>query len=145
MPLKDRHPATRCEPRKVLLQQRVACAGAICVDNLTIRFGSTVALDKVSVRVPARALTIVVGPGGCGKTTLLKALACEIPWGSGSVIIQQVPARLWPAKKRESRMLTRGEPGAHVPSPRRRRRTDPVRLSGGMRVRLLKRRSIWLG
>ena len=106
MPLRDRHPATRCEPRKVLLQEPVACAGAICVDNLTIRFGSTVALDKVSVRVPARALTIVVGPGGCGKTTLLKALACEIPWGSGSVMIQEVPARLWPAKKRESCMLT---------------------------------------
>lgn len=83
-------------------RRSVRSVGAVHVENLTVRFGDVVALRDVSVRVPARALTAVVGPAGCGKTSLLKALSCELPWGAGSVSIQDVSARLWPEKKREA-------------------------------------------
>ncbi|HYP04746.1 MAG TPA: ABC transporter ATP-binding protein [Bryobacteraceae bacterium] len=75
-------------------------ARAIETDRLTIRYGSNVALNGVSVTIPPGVLTVVAGPPGSGKTTLLKALLCELSGDDGSVAIQQVPARLWPAKKR---------------------------------------------
>lgn len=80
--------------------------GAISVQNLTVRFDSTTALDNVTASVPAGVLTMIVGPPGSGKTVLMKSLACELPWGSGTVWIQDVPARLWPAKKRDACMCT---------------------------------------
>ena len=34
-----------------------------------------VALENVSLNVPAAKLTAILGPSGCGKTTLLKVIA----------------------------------------------------------------------
>jgi iron complex transport system ATP-binding protein len=81
-------------------------ARAIAVEDVTVRFGTATALDRISVTIPLRRLTAVVGPSGAGKTTLLKVLSCELPHGSGEILIEEVPARLWPKKKRESCMLT---------------------------------------
>ncbi len=38
-------------------------------------WGTVRALDKVSLRIPARAVTAIMGPSGCGKSTLLAILA----------------------------------------------------------------------
>lgn len=65
-------------------QSPAACGravGAISVQNLTVRFDSTTALDNVTASVPAGVLTMIVGPPGSGKTVLVKSLACELPWG----------------------------------------------------------------
>lgn len=77
-------------------------ASAVNVENLTVRYGENVALGNVSAGIPPRALTAVIGPAGSGKTTLLKAMWNELPAGGGSVFIQDLPARLWPPKKREA-------------------------------------------
>ncbi|MFP5308623.1 MAG: ABC transporter ATP-binding protein [Actinomycetes bacterium] len=49
------------------------------VTDLTVRFGDpsapTVAVDDVSLHVPAGTVTCVLGPSGCGKSTLLRAVA----------------------------------------------------------------------
>jgi len=71
----------------------------IMADRLTVRFGAEVALHDVSLRVPGHTLTIIVGSPGAGKTALMKALSCELPWGDGSIWIDEVPARIWPPKK----------------------------------------------
>ncbi len=49
---------------------------------------------------------MIVGPPGSGKTVLMKSRSCKLPWGSGTVWIQDVPARLWPSKKRDACMCT---------------------------------------
>ena len=45
------------------------------VSGLTVKYGRRVALDEVTVDVPAGAVTAVIGGDGAGKTTLLRALA----------------------------------------------------------------------
>ncbi len=55
------------------------------VTDLTVRFGTTVAVDHVDLAVPAGSVVAVLGPSGCGKSTLLRAVAgLEIP-ASGSI------------------------------------------------------------
>lgn len=48
---------------------------SIQVDQLTKRFGSTVALHKLDLRIEPGELFFLLGPSGCGKTTLLRSLA----------------------------------------------------------------------
>ncbi len=45
-----------------------------CTD-LVRRFGSSVAVDHISLDVPAGTFFSILGPSGCGKTTLLRLLA----------------------------------------------------------------------
>ena len=48
---------------------------SIRVQNLTKRFGQTVALRNLSLTIERGELFFLLGPSGCGKTTLLRTLA----------------------------------------------------------------------
>ncbi|HEX6877369.1 MAG TPA: ABC transporter ATP-binding protein [Nocardioidaceae bacterium] len=48
---------------------------AVVVDGLTMRYGDTVAVDKLSLGVVRNSITAVLGPNGAGKTTTLET--CE--------------------------------------------------------------------
>lgn len=47
----------------------------ILIQNLTKRFGGTVALNDISLSFPSGSFTSLLGPSGCGKTTLLRLIA----------------------------------------------------------------------
>jgi len=51
----------------------------ISFENLTVRYGDTVALDGVTGRVADGEWLGVIGPNGAGKTTLLSAIAGLLP------------------------------------------------------------------
>jgi ABC-2 type transport system ATP-binding protein len=55
------------------------------VRSATVRFGSIVALDDVTVEVPGGSVVAVVGGDGAGKSTLLRALAGEVALDHGTV------------------------------------------------------------
>ena len=61
-------------------------AAKIEVDRLSVRFGGTQALEDVSLVVPPGQVTAVIGPPGCGKTTLLRALNRMNELVAGSVV-----------------------------------------------------------
>ena len=58
-----------------------------CIEarGLRKRFGSTVALDGVDLRVDEGRILGIVGPNGAGKSTLLKAILGLAPLTSGRV------------------------------------------------------------
>jgi len=47
----------------------------VALKNLTKRFGSVVAVDKVNLLVKDREFFTILGPSGAGKTTLLRLIA----------------------------------------------------------------------
>src|SRR3954466_2669530 len=57
----------------------------IRVDNLTRRYGNTLALDEISLRVPRGSVFGIVGANGAGKTTLIRHLLGLLRAQSGSV------------------------------------------------------------
>jgi ribosome-dependent ATPase len=53
----------------------MAPSAAAGVRRLSHRYGSTVALDNVSLTIPGRCMAGLIGPGGVGKSTLLGLIA----------------------------------------------------------------------
>jgi ABC-2 type transport system ATP-binding protein len=60
---------------------------AIEARNITKRFGDFVALDDVSVDVPAGSLTALLGPSGGGKSTLMRAVVGVQVVSGGTVTV----------------------------------------------------------
>ena len=47
----------------------------IKLENITLRYGEKLVLDRFSLEIPRKGLTALSGPSGCGKTTLLRVMA----------------------------------------------------------------------
>lgn len=60
----------------------------IDVQDLTVAYGDTIAVETFSLTVPASSLVAIVGPSGCGKTTALRAIAGFERPAAGTVTIR---------------------------------------------------------
>jgi len=68
--------------------------------NITKRWGSTVAVDDVSLDIEPGEFFALLGPSGCGKTTLLRMLAgLEVPTEGHILIDGQDMANIPPNKR----------------------------------------------
>jgi iron(III) transport system ATP-binding protein len=61
---------------------------ALVVDEVSHRFGATIALNAVSLTVAKGEILCLVGPSGCGKSTLLRVAAGLEPLQMGRVEIE---------------------------------------------------------
>ena len=64
----------------------------IIADNLTCRFGSTLAVDHLSLSILPGHIVGLLGPNGAGKTTTLRMLLGLIPADSGSSSLLGCPS-----------------------------------------------------
>ena len=61
---------------------------ALIIDEVSHRFGATIALNAVSLAVAKGEILCLVGPSGCGKSTLLRVAAGLEPLQMGRVSIE---------------------------------------------------------
>src|SRR5919112_3863496 len=74
---------------------------SIAVEGVTKRFGDFLAVDDVSLDVPAGSLTALLGPSGSGKSTLLRMIAGLDTPDTGRVLIAGEDRTSQPARKRD--------------------------------------------
>ncbi len=65
-------------------------SAAVRATGLVLGYGSTVALSRSTVEIPAAQVTAIIGPNGSGKSTVLNAIAGLLEPTAGSI---DVPAR----------------------------------------------------
>ena len=76
-------PTARREPRQIVLT----------ISDLTKRFGQTLAVDHISLEVPAGSIFGIVGPNGAGKTTTLSMVTGLLRPDSGTITVHG--ANVW--------------------------------------------------
>jgi len=57
-----------------VLPHPLAALPALSVRSLSVSFGDRQVLNRVSLDIPANAVTAIIGPSGCGKSTFLRAI-----------------------------------------------------------------------
>jgi polyether ionophore transport system ATP-binding protein len=87
-PTRERHPV-HAYPA---VHSRTASDVAIRIDGLTKRFGAIVAVDDLSLTVPAGEVFGFLGPNGAGKSTTIRMLLGLIRPSAGSAHVFGVPA-----------------------------------------------------
>ena len=75
-----------------------AVRGEIEFRGLTFGYGGEPVLRDISLRVPAGSSLAVVGPTGCGKSTLVEILLRSWPVPPGTVFVDGVDLMRWPAR-----------------------------------------------
>ena len=65
----------------------VTFAARLTFDDVSRRYGETLALDRVSLDVAPGEIVCLLGPSGCGKTTLLRLAAGVERPSSGRVLL----------------------------------------------------------
>jgi iron complex transport system ATP-binding protein len=63
-------------------------AGRLAAEGVTLRYGSREIARELSVRIPDRSFTVIVGPNACGKSTLLRAFARLLKPAAGQVLLE---------------------------------------------------------
>jgi iron complex transport system ATP-binding protein len=59
----------------------------LCTEELNIGYGEHLIVKNLSVDIPDKKITTIIGSNGCGKSTLLKAITRIIPHQSGTVLL----------------------------------------------------------
>jgi len=66
---------------------------ALSLKEISVRFGTTCALDSVSLELPPGSRVAVVGENGAGKSTLMKVLFGLLPPTAGQLLVNGQPTR----------------------------------------------------
>jgi iron complex transport system ATP-binding protein len=68
-------------------------------EDVTLAYDQRVIAEGLTVAVPDRSFTVIVGPNACGKSTLLRALSRMLRPAAGSVLLDGQAIGSMPAKK----------------------------------------------
>lgn len=57
------------------------------VDDISVSYEERTIINNLSIKIPDKKITTIIGANGCGKSTLLKTITRIIPYKTGSVIL----------------------------------------------------------
>jgi putative spermidine/putrescine transport system ATP-binding protein len=73
--------------------------------SVTKRYGATLAVDSISLRIPRGTYCCLLGPSGCGKTTTLRMIAGHERVSEGDILIHNENVSDLPPIKRGTAMM----------------------------------------
>jgi multiple sugar transport system ATP-binding protein len=74
-------------------------------DSITKRYGSVVAVDRLSLEIHDKEFMVFLGPSGCGKTTTLNIIAGLEELSSGDLWFDDIIVNVMPPHRREVAMV----------------------------------------
>jgi len=77
----------------------------IVLDGISRVWGETVAVDALSIEIPAGSFTALLGPSGCGKSTTLRMIAGLESVSGGRILIGGEDVTDRPSSKRDLSMV----------------------------------------
>ncbi|MCY4159344.1 MAG: ABC transporter ATP-binding protein, partial [Bacteroidetes bacterium] len=70
----------------------------LIISGLNVQILDTTILHSIQFNLSRGVITGLIGPNGCGKTTLLRAICGYLPY-TGSILLEEQEVRKWPRKK----------------------------------------------
>jgi putative spermidine/putrescine transport system ATP-binding protein len=80
-------------------------AAEIDLASVTKRYGSAVAVDAISLKIPAGTYCCLLGPSGCGKTSTLRMIAGHEEVTDGDILLGNTMVTHLPPAKRGTSMM----------------------------------------
>jgi len=77
---------------------------SVRIDKVSKRFGDTIALDAIDLKIEAGELFFLLGPSGCGKSTLLRVIAGLLEPTAGRVFFNDRDVTALGTEKRNAVM-----------------------------------------
>jgi putative spermidine/putrescine transport system ATP-binding protein len=78
---------------------------ALELASVSKRYGDTVAVDRINLKVPAGHYCCLLGPSGCGKSSTLRMIAGHELASEGDIILGATNVTLLPPAKRGTAMM----------------------------------------
>src|SRR4028118_1882632 len=80
-------------------------AQGVALRSVTKQYGSVVAVESLTLDIPAGSYCCLLGPSGCGKTTTLRMIAGHEDISSGDILIGNTRVNDLPPAKRNTAMV----------------------------------------
>jgi putative spermidine/putrescine transport system ATP-binding protein/spermidine/putrescine transport system ATP-binding protein len=87
------------------MTERSTSAAAVRVTGLTKLFGTTRAVDRVSLTISPGSMVALLGPSGCGKTTILRMISGLVEPSAGEIFLDERAITRVPVHRRKIGML----------------------------------------
>jgi len=83
----------------------MALQAALELVSVTKRYGTTVAVDAIDLKIPAGTYCCLLGPSGCGKTSTLRMIAGHESVSEGDIVLGAANVTDLPPAKRGTAMM----------------------------------------
>lgn len=79
----------------------------LSVQNLRVHYGGVIAVDNVTLSIPANCVVGLIGPNGAGKSSLVNAICGAVKTSSGRVLLEGQDITRDPAYRRAKKGVRR--------------------------------------